>query len=136
MTNLHKALYGFWSGFSYAGQKIPAYLSGHVPDGAAFPYFTFEVVDGDFYGNTVLTAYIWCRAASGANVNAQRAAILDDVAHAISRSCGARLLYSGGMAMLYRNAANFQSYLDDPDDKDIVGGRISYEIYFFQGGNA
>ena len=40
------------------------------------------------------------------------------------------------MAMLYRNSANFQSYLDDPDDKDIVGGRISYEIYFFQGGNA
>lgn len=40
MTDVHQALHAFWSSFG-----VPAYLSGHVPDGASLPYITFEVGD-------------------------------------------------------------------------------------------
>lgn len=133
MTNLHKALYGFWSSFRYNGAQIAAYLSGHVPDGAAFPYITFEVVFGEFDSANVLTAHVWCKAESGVNVNAQCAAILDEIAESIPNGSGTRLIYPGGMAMLFRNSAGFLSYTDDPEDPDIIGGRISYEIHFYQG---
>ena len=83
MTGIHQALYNFWSQFSYGGNLIPAYLQGHVPEDAAFPYITFDVASGRAFTPSVVTATVWCRAESGANVNAQRAAILDSIDRAL-----------------------------------------------------
>lgn len=131
MTDVHKALTAFWGSFSFGGEAIPAYLSGHVPDGAAFPYITFEVADGSAMSRSVLTAIVWCRAVSGLNVNAQRAAILDSIAAAIPEEGTLVRLPGGGMLALYRNSAGFQSYYDDPEDASVIGGRTSYEIAFY-----
>lgn len=132
MTDLHRALYAFWHERfkTMDGAPVPAYLTGHVPDTAAFPYLTFEVVQGAAFSLSFLTATVWLRAQSGVNVNAQRAHILDQVAVAIPHG-GARLDVGGGAVSLYRNDGNFLSYVTDEDDPSVVGGRISYQINYY-----
>ncbi len=130
MTEWHKALYTFWSGFYCEGRVIAAYVSGEVPDSAVFPYITFEVKAGACFGVGLLTAIVWCKQESGESVHAQRAAILDSIAEAIPAS-GARLAHPGGMALLHRNTADFISYYDDPTDPTVKGGRVSYQIQYF-----
>ena len=127
MTGLHQALYSFWSQFSYGGEAIPAYLTGHVPEGAAFPYFTFDVTDSRAFSTAVVTATVWCHASSGINVNAQRAAILDSIDRALPEA-DLRLDFPGGFAMLRRGSGDFHSYITDEDDQSIVGGVTRCEI--------
>lgn len=130
MTQYHQALTKFWSQFTSGGEAVPAYLSGHVPDWAKFPYITFEVAMPDAMGSIPLTAFSWHQADkySGVNVNAERAALLDQIAAAIPVE-GVVLPVGNGFAVLQRNTANFQSYYDDPDPSSaIVGGRTSYIV--------
>lgn len=130
MTDVHKTLYDFWMGFTDDGQPIPAYLTGHVPDKTPFPYITFEVVEGDFLGGNVLTAFCWLKADNGYNVNAHAAAFLDQVKKAISRF-GTILKAGDGYIAMYPNPSGFLSYVDDQTNRDIVGARVSYEILYF-----
>lgn len=127
MTGLHQAIYSFWAQFSWGGDAIPAYLTGHVPEGAAFPYFTFDVTDSRAFSTAVVTATVWCHASSGINVNAQRAAILDSIDRALPEA-DLRLDFPGGFAMLRRGSGDFHSYITDEDDKSIVGGVTRCEI--------
>ena len=127
MTGLHQALYSFWAQFTYGGEAIPAYLQGHVPEGAAFPYFTFDVTDSRAFATAVVTATVWCQASSGVNVNAQRAAILDSVDRAMPEA-DLRLDFPGGFAMLRRGSGDFHSYITDEDDQSVVGGVTRCEL--------
>ncbi len=119
MTDVHQALYRFWSSFG-----LPAYLSGHVPDGASLPYITFEIGDGEPFSRTFLTAIVW------AKDNATRAGALDRIAESIPPD-GVSIPISSGMLTLYRNGGSFMSYYDDPEDKTILGGRVSYQVNFY-----
>lgn len=130
MTDFHKALYGFWSGFTSGGKAIPAFLTGHVPKDTPFPYITFEVVEGTFLSNNILTAFGWFKAESGQNINATVSAFLDSVGEAIPTE-GTILPIVDGYAVLSPNSSNFLSYVTDQDDRDIVGGRVSYEINYY-----
>lgn len=125
ISDVHRALYAFWSSFG-----IPAFLSGKVPDNTTFPYITFEVLDGESLSKNVLTAFVWCKAESGENVNAQRASYLDRIAEAIPEN-GAVVYLREGMLALYRNESGFLSYYDDPNDGSVVGGRVSYQVNFY-----
>ena len=127
MTGIHQALYAFWSQFSYGGSPIPAYLQGHVPEDAAFPYITFDVASGRAFATSVVTATVWCRAESGANVNAQRASIMDSIDRALPEA-DLRLDFQGGFAMLRRGSGDFHSYITDEDDKSVVGGVTRCEL--------
>lgn len=123
MDSLNRALYAFWAGFG-----LPAYISGQVPDGASFPYLTFDVEEGTFLGKTVLTAHAWYRRENqGENINKQRAELLDKVKAALP----AILQLDGGGAVLWPNDAGFLSYVGDPTDERISGGRISYQINYY-----
>lgn len=126
MTDLHRALYGFWSSFG-----MSAYLSGHVPKEAAYPYVTFEVSEGAAFGKTYLTAFAWYKAASGANINAQRAAFLDAVKARIGPG-GLKLDNVGAFCVIYPNETNFLGYYDDPEDANVVGARVSYQIDYYK----
>ena len=136
MEALHKALRAFWSQFSYGGNQIPAFPAGRVPNGQPFPYFTFDVIQGAFFKTTIPTAFIWCQAPldGSFNVQAQRAAIMDQVAAAIPE--GGRLLrFNGGAVILERNPSEFMRYYDPPEEggespatEPVIGGRISYEM--------
>lgn len=130
MTSYHQALTAFWSKFTSGGNAVTAYLSGHVPDNAPFPYITFDVAKPDAMGAIPLTAFNWHQAESGKNVNAERAALLDQIASAIPVE-GVKLLCGDGFIILERNTADFQSYYDDPEDDSVIGGRTSYIARFF-----
>ena len=127
MTGIHQALYSFWAQFSYDGSPIPAYLQGHVPEGAAFPYITFDVASGRAFATSVVTATVWCRAESGVNVNAQRAAILDSIDRALPEA-DLRIDIPGGFVVLRRGSGDFHSYITDEDDKSVVGGVTRCEL--------
>lgn len=126
MTGLHRALYGFWSSFG-----MEAYLTGHVPKAAGYPYVTFEASEGAAFGKTYLTAFAWYKAASGENVNARRAAFLDAVRDRIGPG-GLRLDGDGVLCAIYPNEVNFLSYYDDPEDADVAGARVSYRMDYYE----
>ena len=127
MTEVHTALQTFWGGVS---SGVPAFVRGRVPVGTALPYITYEVVNGDALTGTVTSALCHVGGADTnyASANAERAAILDDIAEAIP-VCGVKLPLTHGYLILRRNSA-WQSHYDDPNDTDVIGGRTAYEIEF------
>ena len=136
-TGLHKALYAFWSGFTSDDAKMAAYYTGHVPKipgsdqiAVEMPYITFEAVDCPPLGSTVLTATGWFKSSSGYNGRIKAAEFFDEVKGKIPPQ-GTRVMCDGGFVLLYPNNAAFLTYMDDPDDENIVGARVSYEAYFY-----
>lgn len=130
MTEIHQALLAFWSQFTWDGSPIPAYLEGHVPSGATFPYFTFSVSIPRALWSSIVTATVWCRAESGMNVNAQRAAILDSVGKALPEE-DFKIDMPSGFAVLRRGSGDLYSYITDPEDSSVIGGRIAYELTMY-----
>lgn len=124
MHDLQQALAAFW------GQFAPAYLAGQVPDGARFPYITFDAVRPDALGAAPLAAILWCRRGSGVDAQAQRAQILDRIAAAIPVE-GNRLAVGNGFVLLERNGSQFQSIYNDPEDRGVIGGRTAYILRYF-----
>ncbi len=112
-------------------EKVKAYLSGHVPDDAVFPYITFDVARGEEFSSTFLTVFDWHKADSGKNVNAERADLMDAIAEAIPQSGVLLEMSNGGYIELLRNGADFQTYYDDPEDKTVIGGRTAYMVNFY-----
>ena len=86
MIDLQRKLYKFWSSFTYEGKPIPAYVEDAVPEEASFPYFAFQVQEGDTFGKSTMICTLCCQAENGSNVNLQRAAILDEVRRAMALS--------------------------------------------------
>lgn len=130
MTSLHQALFSFWSQFSHEGKAIPAYYAGMVPDGADFPYITFTVSSGDAFTKDISTAFVWFRRVDGKNPIPLCAAVMDSVAKAIPAE-GVLIRLDDGLAALYRNEADWLTYMQDAEDPDVWGGRISYEINYY-----
>lgn len=54
MIEVAQALYSFYKSFG-----IPAYEEHSVPDKAALPYITYEVVNPDWQDDAVITANVW-----------------------------------------------------------------------------
>lgn len=124
MTDIKDALTDFWAQFG-----IPAYLTDCVPDGAELPYITFNVTQGSLTGSAVLTAFNWHhRVISG---NRDRTELMDRIAQAIP--VGGRMLQldQGGYVVLYRNDADFQTDWQDDMDTDVIGGRTSYIVNYY-----
>lgn len=130
MTNLHQVLFNFFSQFSHDGKTIPAYYAGMVPDNAAFPYITFSVSRGEAFSQGINTVFFWFRRADGKSPIPQIAAVLDKVADAIPAS-GALLKVEDGCAAIYRNSSDWLSYMQDGEDPDVWGGRVSYQINYY-----
>lgn len=123
MRDINEALYQFWSGFG-----VPAYRAGRVPTDAEYPYITFEVVAGGFGSRTILTAHNWHKAPGA---TAAAADILDAIAREIPDSGFLMPVEGRGYLAIYRNGGEFQSYVKDQEDPDVIGGRTSYEAHFF-----
>lgn len=123
MTEIMEALYAFWSQFG-----IPAYMDDQVPDDAVLPYITYQVAKGEFNSSTVLTAFNWHRRQLGGN--ADRADMMEMIAKAIPNE-GVLLPIGREYLELRRNTAGFQTPWQDPEDANVIGGRTSYEVYFY-----
>lgn len=127
MKDLQKKLYKFWSSFVHDGKPIPAYVEDAVPEEATFPYFAFQVGEGDTFGRSTLTCTLCCQAQNGTNVNAQRAEILDLVRQAIPPE-GTAIYCEDGFIAIYRNNGGFFRLEVDTNLKSVCYGRISYEV--------
>lgn len=123
MTGIKDALAEFWGQFG-----VPAYLTDCVPEDAELPYITYGVTQGSLTGSAVLTAFNWHhRVISG---NRDRTELMDRIAEAIPVG-GVMLPVTGGYIVLDRNDVDFQTDWQDENDADVIGGRTSYLVRYY-----
>lgn len=130
MYAFHRALFSFWESIGVNGETFPAYLVGAVPEGAAFPYITFDVRKGASFTQAPMSATIWYKKENGDSKNIARADFLDSAAAAIPEA-GVRLDWEGGFCVIHRSSGDFQSLLTDEEDETVIGGRVGIEVTFY-----
>ena len=101
------ALYQFWNSFG-----LTAYEENTVPDDAAFPYITYQLVTDSFDREIPLTASIWYRSESLAGINAKT----EEISQKISRG-GKIIPCDGGAIWLKRGQPFAQNMRDESDDR-------------------
>ena len=100
------AIYQFWSSFG-----LTAYEENTVPDDAAFPYITYQLVTDSFDYEIPLTASIWYRSESWTAINAKA----EEVSQKISQG-GKFVPCDGGAIWLKRGQPFAQSMGDESDN--------------------
>lgn len=100
------AMYQFWNSFG-----LTAYEENTVPDDAAFPYITYQIVTGSFDREIPLTASLWYRSESWTGINAKT----EEISHKISRG-GKIVSCDGGAIWLKRGQPFAQNMRDESDD--------------------
>ena len=100
------AIYQFWNSFG-----LTAYEENTVPDDAAFPYITYQLVTDSFDYEIPLTASIWYRSESWTDINAKA----EEVSQKISRG-GKIIPCDGGAIWLKRGQPFAQSMGDESDN--------------------
>lgn len=124
--SVHKAIYGFWAQFG-----LPVYIQGRVPTKEPLPYITIEILIGESLSTAYPVAVTWHQARDGGpNVNAERAELLTRISNALPDGGVTLPLEDGGCLLLHRNGSGWQSYIDDEEDKSVIGGRISYAVTY------
>ena len=100
------AIYQFWSGFG-----LMAYEENTVPDDAAFPYLTYQLVTDSFDHEVSVAASLWYRSESWTAINAKT----EEISHTISRG-GKIIPFDGGAIWLKRGQPFAQNMGDESDD--------------------
>lgn len=100
------AIYQFWNSFGLA-----AYDENTVPDDAAFPYITYQLVTDNFDREIPLTASLWYRSESWTAINAKT----EEISQKISRG-GKIISCDGGSIWLKRGQPFAQNMGDESDD--------------------
>ena len=97
MKETAKGLYQFWTGFG-----IPAYPENAVPDDAALPYITYELIEPNWRDSSPYYARIWYRDPSYVGITTK----CDEVADAIGE--GKRLVIEDGYVYLFKDQTFIQ----------------------------
>ena len=100
------AIYQFWNSFG-----LTAYEENSVPDEAAFPYITYQLVTDSFDREISLTASLWYRSESWAGINAKT----EEISQKISRG-GKIISCDDGAIWLKRGQPFAQNMGDESDD--------------------
>lgn len=100
------AIYQFWNSFGLA-----AYEENTVPDNAAFPYITYQLVTDSFDREIQFTASLWYRSESWTDINAKT----EEISQTISRG-GKIITCDGGAIWLKRGQPFAQNMGDESDD--------------------
>ena len=100
------AIYQFWNSFG-----LTAYEENTVPDDAAFPYITYQLVTDSFDREISLTASIWYRSESWTDINSKT----EEISQKISRG-GKIISCDGGAIWLKRGQPFAQSMGDESDN--------------------
>ena len=140
MVDLRAALMEFWGSFTdrQTGRLIPCFQDVAVtamhnlerPQPPPFPYISYELLRPEMFGNNILSASIWDRR----NVPGFMG-LIDDVlrqAELKIPETGTILKWDTGAVWMRRNAFNFLSYLDEPNDPLVTRGVIRYELWSYQ----
>ncbi len=106
------AIYDFWASFG-----LPAYEENNVPDDAEFPRITYELAT-DVYGNeAALSASLWYRSTSLAEINNKTAEIQRRI------GLGGILLPCAGGRIWIKAASPFAQTMGDPSD-DMIRRKV------------
>lgn len=96
----------FWESFSW-----PAYDEGTVPDGAAYPRITYNVVIDELNHPVAMYASLWDRTTSWKTVS-QKAA---EISQAITRLWPPAIAFDGGRLFIYKGSPFAQRMTDEDD---------------------
>ena len=99
-------IYKFWNSFG-----LTAYEENTVPDDAAFPYITYQLVTDSFDREVPVTASLWYRSESWTAINAKT----EEISQKISRG-GKIISCDGGAIWLKRGQPFAQNMGDESDD--------------------
>jgi hypothetical protein len=122
MDNKWQAQQTFWSSFG-----IPAYDENTVPDGATMPYITYEAVSGNLGAQTTISASLWYRSNSWAEIS-QKA---EEIARKIYEDPRPALQIDEGYIMVrLPNGTMHSNRMDEPNDKQVRRIRFVVEVEF------
>ena len=99
------AIYQFWNGFG-----LTAYEENSVPDDAAFPYITYQLVTDSFDREVPVTASLWYRSESWTAINAKT----EEISQKISR--GGKIIACDGGAIWLKRGQPFAQNMGDESD--------------------
>lgn len=115
------AIYSFLNSFS-----IPAYASSSVPDQAAFPYITYDLVIGEWMrGEVNMSVDVWYRTESEAIPNAK----VREIAEAIGYG-GVTIPCDGGMLWLKKGSPWAQTMTVEGEDEKVKRRYVNVNIEF------
>lgn len=101
-----QALHNFWSSFG-----LPAYDEASVPDDAVMPYITYKVATGSLGDIIGLTATVWYRSSSWAEITRKK----NEIAEYIGVG-GKTIKIDNGYAWIYRGST-FAQRIPSQDDR-------------------
>ena len=102
------AIYQFWNGFG-----LTAYEENSVPDDAAFPYITYQLVTDSFDREVPVTASLWYRSESWTAINAKT----EEISQKISR--GGKIIHCDDGAIWLKRGQPFSHNMRDESD-DLI----------------
>lgn len=117
--NKIQALHAFWGSFD-----LPAYDETSVPDGAALPYITYEVQSDEFGNALAMTASIWYRSTSWAEITQKEMQIADFIGRG-----GRMIAYEGGAIWIQKASPWAQRMADEADEmirRIVLNVQIEY----------
>lgn len=112
MKNTAKGLHDFWSSFG-----IPAYPEYAVPDNAALPYITYELIEPNWRDSSPYYARIWYRDTSYIGITEK----VDEIRNAIGE--GVRIVINDGYVFLFKDTTFIQFQPTEAEDEYI---KIAY----------
>ena len=117
--NKIQALHSFWSGFG-----LKAYDETSVPDDAALPYITYEVISDEFGNSIPQTASLWYRSSSWSDITAKEMQISEYIGR------GGRMVAFDNGAMWISKASPWAQRMSDPSDEMIRRIVLNTQIEF------
>lgn len=115
-----QAITSFWSSFG-----INAYDENTVPEDASFPRITYNVAVGGFNESESLTASLWYKGTSWANITSK----INEIESVLNKG-GKMVTFEGG-AVWIRPGSPFYNRMPDPDS-DIRRIVVNIEVEFIQ----
>lgn len=104
-----QAIHRFWSGFG-----LPAYDENSVDDDAVMPYITYSVVTGDLEDVVLLSASLWYRSTSWADITHKA----DEISQYITRMSPPAVKIDGGRAY-FTKGLPFAQRMSEPNDDSV-----------------
>lgn len=114
------AIQKFLSGFG-----MPAYATASVPDGAAFPYISYDLAIGDWDEEVNLTANIWFRTTGEAIPNAKVREIGQAIGHG-----GVALPCDGGMIWVKKGSPWAQAMTIEGEAENVKRRYLNITLEF------
>lgn len=117
--NKIQTLHSFWSSFG-----LPAYDENSVPDGVQMPYITYEVASDNFKNDVNLTASLWYRSSSWAEITEKEQAIADFITR------GGRMIAFNGGALWLNMASPWAQRMAEMSDDMVRRIVLNYNVEF------